>query len=1253
MHCPSIVERNGLSDNNVIKAGVKWSRPALRAHTQGYGFPSLGPIRKGDISMVRFHPLIVRTVLVFVSICLLCVPAAPRVTMAQSAETDLDLPHELPNVASLSPDEYLKTVSWAKEAMRLIQSPMDEQQERQFDAEWAPAFRHPCVHLVSYLNTLLPLLQEYVSLRTQMMAAAEGFDAAWLEANLMTKLEDPAGVLEALSVAWDFKQQLLGLQKPMEEVVEKIGELGPPPDPEACRRRRRKLHDDSVNAMNETERAPGAAWVLVKKELITPEDPFVGTQVEKGALPVTNTWRWRYANKGNSMDCELAYVWTHIVEAGSNKTKVVHGEAINALHVVWARLPEIVPFAVNKKGAKVNVVTVPMKATDKRRESKQPIRSGETSPMYADSPHERHVGAGLTAQLHAPGGEELYRNAVWGLDDNTGLGDAKCNIRTLQRAASWQAAANIPFRFNAEQWPEHYERINGKKLALPAGARPGEGWTMDVRVYVWNELWGDIYLDEEMEQKGSYGARRNLGVIGMRYVYEYDLDAGIEPISLAGEPNMWEGPTNAGPPSKDDLKRLEELAKSKEAKIEFHKAAIEICKSNIQRWRDEMSRIDQQMHEWRMAKIKRAQTPGAKPAGRASKNRITDLVKQKERLAMSMLNAQHTLMAEQDRIKEVATGEIVHTRTPVDEWYHKRFVDRVTKRMEPSVKAARYKEGTRRMIRLAPKDQQEDLQAFVARQHDGITTWGDDSGKAQKIARVVFDKVQGHWEGVHAKSIDEALAAEECLQRAQIIKTVADVEMFVATMGASGSWTAANLAMPCYMGGTEFLQTEGTTEHRLYQAVKTGLAWSNAAGQVVSDAMTGYEKGGWLNGEKGWWGALEKGSQSLLLTAGTHYAISKFFKQAPGLAKPTVEDAFEYARHKQRMEEAQVMIKDYDEAYREYQRVLEFGGRADEVVAMEKMLKQKAAGLHSSYEAKLMLKKMQDPTNPLGVVADFNQRMAEVHREVEERFRQIMVQRGYADVASWHMKEFRNAASAGTVGMDYDIGLMPRELMAHPTEVIDLDIPLLDKQVRLLDKADDAKMISVEIPFMKNGVRVPPHKLQKEAQFVWNHAYSGTTGYGAGRSFESLTTYVHPEIYTDLAWLGGKGVKGVNIGELVAAKAGQAGDVTMFKVMHMGHDPAWAKMQSTIEASRGMAKDIRTKLLPLLEEAANQTPGSAQRFKSYQYHWKQLGEAMAGAADDPRKANEQIRLIPGGKGIEDIALDLRDMIAGYGQKLGK
>ena len=64
-------------------------------------------------------------------------------------------------------------------------------------------------------------------------------------------------------------------------------------------------------------------------------------------------------------------------------------------------------------------------------------------------------------------------------------------------------------------------------------------------------------------------------------------------------------------------------------------------------------------------------------------------------------------------------------------------------------------------------------------------------------------------------------------------------------------------------------------------------------------------------------------------------------------------------------------------------------------------------------------------------------------------------------------------------------------------------------------------------------------------------------------------------------------------------------------------------------------------------------PGAAARFQSYQYHWEQIAEALKGATADPVRANEQIRLLTGGKEIPELAWDLRDMIANYGKAMGK
>ena len=90
---------------------------------------------------------------------------------------------------------------------------------------------------------------------------------------------------------------------------------------------------------------------------------------------------------------------------------------------------------------------------------------------------------------------------------------------------------------------------------------------------------------------------------------------------------------------------------------------------------------------------------------------------------------------------------------------------------------------------------------------------------------------------------------------------------------------------------------------------------------------------------------------------------------------------------------------------------------------------------------------------------------------------------------------------------------------------------------------------------------------------------------------EGITTSTHPEAYKDLLWLG-------NDKSLVsAAWAGQAGDVTRYKAMHLlnNGDSSTAYFTKLQEVARGTAKDMESKLVPLLKSAkpvANPGPKS-------------------------------------------------------------
>ncbi|MEI7835966.1 MAG: hypothetical protein WCK05_06100, partial [Planctomycetota bacterium] len=256
------------------------------------------------------------------------------------------------------------------------------------------------------------------------------------------------------------------------------------------------------------------------------------------------------------------------------------------------------------------------------------------------------------------------------------------------------------------------------------------------------------------------------------------------------------------------------------------------------------------------------------------------------------------------------------------------------------------------------------------------------------------------------------------------------------------------------------------------------------------------------------------------------------------------------------------------------------------------------------------------------MITDFNQRLGQIHSETLARFRQMMIEQGFDNVGEMVFQKFRNSTIAGTVGMDYDIGLMPR-LMLY---------------------TKDGKAVRSTVPFTKGAQRVPPIYLREAAESTWRRAYQAVTGQSARRSFETLPNSPHPEIYADLAWLGGR-----KINEIVADRAGQAGEVTGHKAGdlagEMVHDKSLTRLQSLTDDADAMAKYIETKLLPLLRALPGTAPGTAATFRSYEYHWQQIAEALKGAPADPMRANEQIRLLTGGKEIPGLVWDLRDMIA--------
>lgn len=603
----------------------------------------------------------------------------------------------------------------------------------------------------------------------------------------------------------------------------------------------------------------------------------------------------------------------------------------------------------------------------------------------------------------------------------------------------------------------------------------------------------------------------------------------------------------------------------------------------------------------------------------------------REDLLRRLLYADADIHAEEDFIASLETGKAVHTRTALDQVFHARFVQQVQAEVMEFADRDRLRAGVLRLAaRATIPGEDHALREFVFRNTDARS----DAAHLRKIAGIVANKVMGPLEGEVAKSDADLAWHDYKVKVVTDLKATTDRQMFLLALTAG---PGAHSVMIAYQAATGFVEGARPSEDpdapkdptlggRVLEAVRRGAAWYNTATFVATEAFEGYSKGGYFGGEtnKGTiWGAVERAGEAFLLAKAIEYGVGRIFGGKPGdirdLKKLTLRERIDILKYKQEVEHAASLVDDYGRSFREYRNALSHGASGAEAAALEKALRGKAAAIHATPEAKMILKQSGAAGKDLAAIEDFVFRMEQNHKAVQKEFLGGMKARHYDNPEGWPIREFRNSASAGSVPMDYDVGMVEKGLT-----------------------------------FTKNGLRVSVPALNEEAQHAWNEAYRKVTGYSPGRSFETFTTSVNKEAYRDLAWLGDETVKHVKVNEITSGWAGQAADVTAVKAQDMlAGQGGLTRLQGMAEAGRGMAKDVETKLIPVLESAMKKSPSEAKRIGALIDRWRGAGQVLGTAPKNPLMADRLLRLKTGGKGITETANDLRDAIAAFGEAAAK
>ena len=241
-----------------------------------------------------------------------------------------------------------------------------------------------------------------------------------------------------------------------------------------------------------------------------------------------------------------------------------------------------------------------------------------------------------------------------------------------------------------------------------------------------------------------------------------------------------------------------------------------------------------------------------------------------------------------------------------------------------------------------------------------------------------------------------------------------------------------------------------------------------------------------------------------------------------------------------------------------------------------------------------------------------------IHATVESRFHELMAEKGFNPQ---EVQPVRNASSSGTAGMDYDLALVEGR------------------------------------PITRGGKRSNVSEWQREARDAYDRAFKEKTGRSAEQAWEMVTTSVNVEAYKDVGdhstgkfegWLADLRDPG-NLAKLKGELAQQAADVTSVKGWEFRNNASMGEAAKLQEICRGTAKDMKTKLDPVLAAAKASTPTQQEALRQARAHWKQVQEVMEDFGANrigPITARQKLTALTGKASIHEIIDDMGTMMEG-------
>ena len=1115
----------------------------------------------------------------------------------------LPMPANL-DINLVSGTQFAGEVAAAKEAMSAIQGPLSADDQKKFEAKWAPFFNFPALETAEYFKKLNPLLQEYLHLRASIPGITTEMAAAWREAVMLAGYNNEAAVRESLGEARVQEQLLQGVNGRMAEIMRQVQALGDPPDATQAKARTRKHHDDAVALVKKVlptftlgpasqSNAPGTSCSFTPQATNLPAGAVIKWDFGdgKGADSPVQPMQHAYAKEGSfSVTAQLLDGATRAVIATATVAAKISTQAAAAGPGVW----------VLQKADRQLPAPSQLKSTSKfdQHGDFKDYRRFDRSIVDAFSPnsvqsqlkvkyveYDNNGDLSLNYEMEADvsasydplpktlnAGDPLRLSSGYSITENASSAAALDYCSDYASSATgyatyfWTSLSTLtPLQAGP---PRNYgDRMGNEDVISLLGIRTGDN--MDI-----NKI-GTRTARAETETKHFVPA----GSLGQTWKVRFQLQG----VSLTNNSPLF---------MTEDYTYVFQPAGTQPAEVAVNEqsAADSANQQRISELQNDVNFIDES--------ISRLQS---------QRNSARDLTTQQS-IDYQIIQAQTDRLAELDLIASLKSGQDVHTRSPFDDYAHQSFVANIREQQLKTQESQREAAALFKFVEIGddPDGMRDQIQRDLVA--SGAIARGDIAA-IRKMANALNNRVIGYWQGQQARSQEAAIDAEENIFICNSILTASTMLLSggMSQLGAvytAPSWVGTVGTMT-YAGATGYIASGSPGE-----ALKQTLAWSCTVGQVATSMYDGYQDGG------GWSGAMIGGGSGLAvgwLTGKVSEAVIAKWGTGPAFTRPplrerppTVGDFINSAEFRQAQAAGKAKVKAFEDAQTQLQAAGQSGAPAERIKELQDAVMAHANEINADQHAKMFLLK-SGQSNPASIRAYESYHRA-IHADVEARFHEIMENEmgfNHQEVAP-----VRNATSTGSAGMGYDLALKEGN------------------------------------PITRNGKQSNVSEWQQQAKEAYNRAFQQSTGHSAEEAWENVTSSVHVESYKDIGNNPGQ-FEGwlcdlrnpANVAKLKSKLAQQAADVTRVKAWEFQNNKTMGEFSKMQEICRGTAKDMKTKLDPVLAVAKTASLADEETLRQTRAYWKQVQEVMEDFGSNrigPITAKQKLYQLTGKESIQEV-----------------